>query len=359
MAYISLFLFIFISILSHLIITVKNTTERQNLKKNIKKQSFTKQDITKDLSFLIDRFECIHSQPFHQHMKEKFLTECEKIVSSISDPVSRQTFLLELAPLLKLFKAAQTELAPENHKEPFNHQKVSENTFLLTIRNFQGSKNQFSLFLNEFFTTLKNQEFQNLIIDLSQTTRGNVSISNLLLSYISKISFSQYRIAEFKISQESRSKRKEYFPASIRWLQLEHVHPQLRYFWVKRKGDFSIIEYKPVQIQQDNQVFEGNIFLLIGPETRTTAALFAATIKKYDLGTLIGENSGSEATQLGDFIILQLPNSGLQISIPSSQIFGNGNGPVVPDHLVKLDPIKNPGKDEILAYTNHLIKRKY
>ena len=58
---------------------------------------------------------------------------------------------------------------------------------------------------------------------------------------------------------------------------------------------------------------------------------FAATMKKLDLATIVGEETGGYATMYGNVIDARLPSSGLKVWIPTSVVAGHEEGPVVPD----------------------------
>ena len=88
---------------------------------------------------------------------------------------------------------------------------------------------------------------------------------------------------------------------------------------------------------------------------------FAATVKDYRLGTLVGEETGGLATCYGDIYPFDLPRTKIAVGVshsrfvrPSGEDDGRG---VVPDFEVKEDTNdRRGGVDTVLEFTKKLIK---
>ena len=57
---------------------------------------------------------------------------------------------------------------------------------------------------------------------------------------------------------------------------------------------------------RDNK-FTGSVYVLIGPGTFSSASDFASVIEDYDLGTLVGEETGGQRQCFGDCFGARLP----------------------------------------------------
>lgn len=107
--------------------------------------------------------------------------------------------------------------------------------------------------------------------------------------------------------------------------------------------------------------FSGNIFVLTGSYTFSTAADFAATIKDFSIGTIVGDETGGLPACYGDVFKFSLPNSGLEVRVshkysvrPSGQDTGRG---VIPDYEVKPGPKDLiTGEDRVMAFVLDLIR---
>jgi len=106
--------------------------------------------------------------------------------------------------------------------------------------------------------------------------------------------------------------------------------------------------------------FSGRVFVLIGLPCASASVSFASAIKCFDIGTLIGEETGETMVTYGKGITIQMPNSNLQAVIASKHLFtacakDDGRG-VLPDYEVKQkseDIAK--GIDTVLQFTLDLI----
>ena len=64
--------------------------------------------------------------------------------------------------------------------------------------------------------------------------------------------------------------------------------------------------------------FDGKVFVIVDPENSSATFQFASLIKKYHLGTLVGQPTGGNQQGIngGAFFFLNLPNTGIEIDIP-------------------------------------------
>ena len=67
--------------------------------------------------------------------------------------------------------------------------------------------------------------------------------------------------------------------------------------------------------------FNGNLCVLTGQSTYSSAHMFASAVKDYALGTLIGEETGETRLWFGEVLIKDLPNSGLRFNVSCKQWF--------------------------------------
>ncbi len=109
--------------------------------------------------------------------------------------------------------------------------------------------------------------------------------------------------------------------------------------------------------------YQGNIYLLIGPNTFSAAITLATILQDYNMGLLIGEETTDSASYCGETSIemLPLPRTGL-LYRSSQTCFVRPSGvlddqPVVPDIIVKTtiaDEIA--GNDPVMDYTLEIIR---
>jgi len=107
---------------------------------------------------------------------------------------------------------------------------------------------------------------------------------------------------------------------------------------------------------QNKPVFYGDTYFLISKNTFSSAVMLASTVKDYNIGYLIGEETGGLATHYGDIYSFVLPKTNLNVGV-SHKYFVRPNGlntvrGVLPDYYQK-----DVGKD-VLDIGIDIIKTK-
>jgi len=218
--------------------------------------------------------------------------------------------------------------------EAFGYEVIAPDTILLTYNAFEDEKDDFTHFLREMFATAQQQNIQHLIIDIRGNQGGGSAYGDDILAYLMADPFAQISRVEVTISEEAKSDFLGHVPAFIRWFPVQYLHPMLKPIWAGEAGETVTITLDPVVPGDNTLRFAGDVTLLIGPGTMSSASLFAATLRKYNIATLIGEEAGGHATPYGNIIDAYLPNTGLKVWMPTSVIYGNSTGPIMPDHVV-------------------------
>jgi C-terminal processing protease CtpA/Prc len=209
---------------------------------------------------------------------------------------------------------------------------------------------KFKQFLKEAFQKIQNSDTANLIIDIRENPGGSDLNANVLLEYLTAKPYRQFEEARIKISSQDE---KGIAP-------LRQQNPEL--FEGKKVGDIITLEL-PLKTPPDNPIrFTGQTFLLIGLRSFSTSTSFAATIKRFDIGKLIGEETGDPTILYGNIVNVPLPNSALTAAIAGRAFVLAGGRPdgrgVLPDYEVKQKPEDTAkGIDTVLQFTLNLIQQ--
>ena len=107
--------------------------------------------------------------------------------------------------------------------------------------------------------------------------------------------------------------------------------------------------------------YTGQVYVLIDEGTYSSATMFAATIKDYGIGTLVGEETGGLASHFGEVYPFRLPETKLSFGCSSKQFMrpsgeDDGRG-VLPD--ITIDPEefrRRPPDDMGIATALNLIR---
>jgi len=237
-------------------------------------------------------------------------------------------------------------------------------TAIIDFRSFQDPKT-FEAFLQQAFTDLKERGIGKLIIDIRQNGGGNSALGDALLGYLTDKPWRQFSKVELKVSKQIKDYYRDPLPV------LKRLYPQSYEAVYQSSKDWYRSTYVEISSTPDGQLFtsypeerrpaenplrfQGQVYVLIGQRTFSSAVNLAATIKDYKLGTLVGEETGGLATQFGDIYSFWLPNTGLQLGVSHKKFYrpsgrDNGRG-VLPDIEVKTtteDLLK--GKDPVMDY---------
>jgi len=244
--------------------------------------------------------------------------------------------------------------------EAFRYDVISPDTILLTYNAFEDENDDFTNFLQEMFAMSQRQKIQHLIIDIRGNQGGASAYGDDILVYLIADPFIQMSHVEVTISEQVKRDFIAYVPAFIRWFPVQYFHPMLKPLWMGESRETATITFDPVVPGDNSLRFAGDVTLLIGPGTMSSASLFAATMRKYEIATLIGEQAGGSATPYGNIIDAYLPNTGLKVWMPTSVIYGNSTGPIVPDHVVTQTVADLSGqRDSVLEFSQELARSRH
>lgn len=205
----------------------------------------------------------------------------------------------------------------------------------------------FRPFCDSVFTVMKQKKYKNLIIDIRRNIGGTTRLGEVLFEYLTNKPIAQYDTIDTKVSQEAKKdfismNRKYagwfkwynylYYPIYIR---SNHLRNRLL---TAKNGNTLTETFTPKQPIKNSLLFEGKIYLFTSTYTYSSAAIFAAAFKCYNIGDIIGQETGQPTCFTGDGIGITLPNTKLDCSI-SFKKFNlacgkcDGHG-VLPDYTV-------------------------
>lgn len=219
---------------------------------------------------------------------------------------------------------------------------IGENTGSLEYNKCRNYE-KFKTFLDSSFTVIRQKGIKNLIIDIRKNGGGNSDLNYLLLTYLYDKPYKSYSLIETKVTEEI--------------INLNDYYSQF-------KVD-TTIRFDTYQKNEtiNNIRFSGNIYLLTSVFTFSSGTHCAMLFKDYDIGTIVGQETGGLPSGYGDTYNFKLPYSGLNARVsykyfirPSTKIDGKG---VLPDVPVKytIDDLLT-GKDLEMEYVLKRINRE-
>lgn len=248
---------------------------------------------------------------------------------------------------------------PFRRAEPqeFSYELLAPDTLLFRYNAFHDKNGTFAAFLKEMFTFTQQQNVRRLIIDIRHNQGGAAIYGDDIFAYLTDKPYIQFERAEVTISPEARASFIANVPAFIRWFPIQYVHPLLRPLWTGKEGEIAALSFEPITPASNPLRFEGDVYLLVGPGTMSSASIFAATMQKYAIGRLVGEDAGGYATQYGNVVDAYLPHTGLHLWMPVGVNYGNSTGLIAPDDPV-LQTVEDlvEHKDTVIEFARQSIQ---
>ena len=200
-------------------------------------------------------------------------------------------------------------------------------------------------YLNGVMTEVIDKRIPNLVVDLRGNEGGN-SVGDLIIPYLIKQSvktesfqrFTKYRT----VPQELRANLSTWDKSFYEW-GTSAKEDKNGFFKLTRFDDLMGNLIKPAA-----QHFDGQVFVIIGPENSSATFEFALQMKNLKLATLVGRMTGGSQRGIngGAFFFFTLPHSKIELDIPIiAQFFPDKR----PDTGVKPDIFVQPTPESIAS----------
>lgn len=224
----------------------------------------------------------------------------------------------EFAQALKIIEEKQKKI------EDYTLSVDLENRIAVIYFNYLNDLSCFEMFIDSVFTEIKNEGISDLIIDIRNNNGGHSNVGDEFFQYISSLPFEQFGKVQVKFSNRQIAFQEKHFG-----IDFSDYHLGITTVEVDRlKG-----------LRDNNLRFSGNICLLTGPYTFSAASSFAWTFQYFNMGTIIGEETGGLVVCFGDIIPQLLPNTQMQFGTSYKKFYNYGatdenTHGVIPDYEV-------------------------
>ncbi|GAA4420002.1 S41 family peptidase [Nibrella viscosa] len=226
-----------------------------------------------------------------------------------------------------------------NPPPPFDL-RFQQNIAILSINTFEMNTRQFSDSISSIFRKIKEKNSQHLIMDLRENGGGRNDNVSLLYSFIAVRPFRHLKSAEMKTGSLTYT----YFITNASSTNNSTVN--------KSENKFRLVNDRYAGTQTKSPAvdngFKGNIILLTSGTTCSAASEFVAIAHFQKRVEIVGEETGGcyYGATGGNYLNLKLPNSGLEVTIPTIRILTavdedfsrqpKGRG-TIPDYQISLN----------------------
>ncbi len=220
-------------------------------------------------------------------------------------------------------------------------------------------------FYEEFFTKLKQSGCENLIIDVRNNGGGDPFYTYQLISFLTNKTdlknFTRYvKYNEFykkmandeKINDKNYTKLKKEKIVFDTLLNITSIGDDYNVF--KRFNDKKFEYY----VNRKDKIFEGEVYILISPNSASAATALPVLIKDNNLGTLVGRSPANRTSKQTSFTRFKLPNTSIVISLSTLYLLRpdktNTNEILKPDYYV---PVELSHEDYTFNFVLKLIEK--
>lgn len=220
----------------------------------------------------------------------------------------------------------------------WKYDRLSKEISYLKVGSFVAGnlKTDWKDFLKNTFSRINDEKIPNLVIDIRGSKGGNKEVVNELMHYLvtEKVKYQTF---------DQRTRFKE-FPASLRPFVEVLDASVFEMAGQVKNGKAGFFRVKGVKkwekLYPSNNSYSGKVYLLVGPENSSASFFLAHYLKTLKRATLIGTETGGNLNGINGekFVMLHLPNSGIEVDIPLIGYFARTEQPdqgIMPDVVVE------------------------
>ena len=180
-------------------------------------------------------------------------------------------------------------IGPKTQKSFVRYEIDKENNLGILYLEQCKNNDEYKRVLKEFFTQAKENNIENIAIDLRNNGGGNSTVFQEFIKYTNIDKYQEigfdYRLGTLKLK----------------------------------------IKSKEIKNKKNKTNWEGNIYVLTSIDTFSSATMFAQYIKDNNIGKIIGETSKNSQNSYGDVASFKLPNSKIYMQISTKKWYRINN----------------------------------
>ncbi|RAJ90037.1 peptidase S41-like protein [Larkinella arboricola] len=301
-----------------------------------------------DFQFIREQVFNVHANPFSQLTKQKYNAYFDSLETGLNQPLAVADFQrkvsLALIPLGDEHAAISIRNAKAQKKTPSWADSVATNLSYqrlgtigyLFARSFATRSSQdlavYERCIDSLFTLIRRDSVTRLVIDVSRNEGGASAVGTMIIKHIFHKPYKSYSMSW---------KRSEAYLAKLSsW----GFHDEM--YQKALPGELLQFPATTVVPGQVANPFKGKVIVIIGPQTFSSAIMFATLVQDNKMALLAGESPvKGHPTHFGEMYSTLLPNSQLEVRFGVKEWIrpaGRGNvNKLVPDLPCKLPTNKD------------------
>ncbi|HAS39885.1 MAG TPA: hypothetical protein DCS93_05370 [Microscillaceae bacterium] len=250
--------------------------------------------------------------------------ECARFRLKIRKANTQKIELLELKSLpYRSPQKNQSRRAPAN--ESFTYNGLNDSIGLIKIRDFyqHGRKYYRQKYEEAFAQITQNTNIKYLVLDFRGHDGGDARYGEDLGRYLTDQPFRAASVTQWKVSKAFKKRfASMYIPGALRWCRpLYMVNKHTRQIWRTKNGKLATVNHQKLKPHKVRKRFRGKVFLLTDHQTFSAGSIFAAMFQDYQMGTIVGQPTGSLSSFYADPMMWYgLPHSKIRFQVSASFI---------------------------------------
>lgn len=226
---------------------------------------------------------------------------------------------------------------------------IKDTIALIKIRDFYSmSRKGYKKFYRKTFRKINKREVKNIILDFRNHDGGDSRYGEDLAKYFADKPFRASAATHWKVTPEFRTNFAQmYIPGIMRWAKfLYGINKHTKAIYSAKDNEVAVVNHKLIKPKATALRHPKNIYLLTDNYTFSAGSMFAAMVKDYKLGIIVGEPTGNLSSFYADPILwYKLPNSGIAFQVSTSfNLRPNGQND---DHSIEPDVYVETNEDAL------------
>jgi len=232
------------------------------------------------------------------------------------------------------------------------------------LGNVKPGTENITQFYEDFFSKLKKNDCENLIIDVRNNTGGNIFYTYQLLNFLTdKPDIKGYTVyAKYTdfYKQVSNTKNIE---KNYNQLEKKLINFDTLINITSLEDDYKIEKINDPKneyfVNSKDKIFKGNVYVLTSENSASAATVFPVLVQDNKLGTIVGRSPANRTAKQNSYVKYRLPNTSIVISMSPIYFLrpdiSNTSEVLIPDHYV---PVELSKEDYTFKYVLKLIENK-